>query len=180
MTNEMTNLILAENDIASLIAIVVFAIVSIAANAIKKKSDVSREDSIDSTENQVRRIERKRVDSVVPPVPIARRRKKLQKAGSAGSRNTPKEVLDRIAMRIAEKSSAVSSNVMVPQASLRSQRDSAGTRLSGQFEPSQESLPEVERVQNMGDLRTAFVWSEVLGPPVGLRAEAGGWRESWL
>ena len=184
---EMT-LILADKDLLSLIAILAFGLISALGGALKKKAEAKKEAAArDSAREEFEQAELDEGDSPagiaypsarpVPPIPRKDVAQKPRPGRPAARRElSPDDVLKHLSVQIARKGSAgkplatgkvAKISAIQPPPNLSDAMDgSQAVRRRGKY-----------RVRGSDALRAAFVWTEILRPPVALRDQAGGWQD---
>ncbi len=175
---------LADTDITSLIAFVLFAIISVLGNALKKKAEAKRQQSDSPSDEEFDEIPEllsagpsiSRSVSQAPPKPAlplpsvprpARevRRPDRQKA-------MPNDVYDLVVAQIARKASQPRTTIPPkPRADMAVSETPDGV-------PERPLLmgKRGDRLLDAQTLRSAVVWSEILKPPLGLRDLPCGWQ----
>ncbi|GMU35367.1 MAG: hypothetical protein AMXMBFR20_32390 [Planctomycetia bacterium] len=184
----LTVLLLADKDITSLIAFVLFAVISVLGNALKKRAEAKRQEARSSPDEEHDEMPEllsagptfdHSVPSTpprpVPPLPgeprPARQVRRLDQPTTM-----PNDVYDLAVAQIARKAS----QPFAPKtsSSARTHLDlatSEAPRGNSSEQPFSTPTRGIRRLDAQ-TLRSAVVWSEILKPPLGLRDLPTGWQ----
>jgi hypothetical protein len=184
MSDVAPGLFLAESDWQTVVAIVVFSLISIVANWVKKRSDAAgskpRTSGDDEFEPVVLFEEPKPVSRptpvarpTTPPIPVAKRGRSEPRGKSVKASEHTSEAQVRIASKLrtptvplthAMQGSAKVSN-------LRQKKPSAPQQ-AAEVEDTLKKPLDISDFRNPRTLRQAVVAAELLRPPVALRNES--------
>lgn len=181
-------LLLADNDIFSLIAILAFGLISAIGSAIKKKAEAKKDAGArtaameDYEQAELHDEELPMRPSYpparpVPPIPKMEAGRKSRSVRVAKRHEpTPDDVLAHLNVQIARKGAANKPQSTVPVSGTVRAQPSPRTP-EGKIDSSTEYPHGRFKIRDASTLRTAFVWSEILRPPVSLREGTGGWQD---
>lgn len=178
---------LADKDITSLIAFVLFAVISVLGNAIKKRSEAKRQQSGSTSDEEfdeipellsagpsIRRSVPPTPSKPVPPVPsVPRPTRGVRRPDQ--QRAMPSDVYDLVEAQIARKATKSAS---IKTSGPSGPRDDLASSVNSTIRSQrpQTTNKRSNRLLDAQTLRSAVAWSEILRPPIGLRDLPGGWQ----
>jgi hypothetical protein len=178
---------LADKDITSLIAFVLFAVISVLGNALKKRAEAKRKQTGSSPDEELDEIPEllsagptfsrsipEASPRSVPPIPGGPHPARVVRRPDHATAK-PNDIYDLVVAQIARKAAKPSA----PKISTASRRPIDLTASEPPGDAPKRPLLTSKRGNGPLDaqtLRSAVIWSEILKAPLGLRDLPSGWQ----